>query len=72
MSKTRLAESRRRTATAHSPISAAATPAPSLHEAEADYHDCLARFGLNSAEAHAAQRVWHALRNKAQASKAAA
>ncbi|WP_299616024.1 hypothetical protein [Pelagibius sp.] len=72
MSKTRLAEVRRRAARDDSPISPAPIPAPTLHEAEADYLDCLARFGLNSAEAHAAQCVWHALRNRAQASRSAA
>lgn|GEM_PF-5372412 len=33
-------------------------------EAEADYHDCLGRFGHNSAEAHAAQMVWRQLRGR--------
>jgi len=33
-------------------------------EAEADYHDCLGRFGHNSAEAHAAQIVWRQLRGR--------
>ena len=32
-------------------------------EAERDYYDCLARFGHNSAEAHAAQAVWRQLRS---------
>lgn len=68
MSRTGFAEVRRRATMADLPISAA----PTLHEAEADYLDCLARFGINSAGAHAAQCVLHALRNRAQAPRSAA
>ena len=32
--------------------------------AEHDYHDCMARFGHDSAEAHAAGVVWRHLRQR--------
>ena len=37
-------------------------PRERVAEAERDYHDCLARFGHNSAEAHAARTIWKQLR----------
>lgn len=39
---------------------------PSVLEAERDYHDCLARFGHASAEAHAAEVYWRRLRSVAR------
>ena len=35
-----------------------------LQRAKQDYHDCMARYGYNSAEAQVAQRLWHKLRSK--------
>ena len=35
-----------------------------VRKAEQDYYDCLARFGTNSAEAHAARTLWCELRSK--------
>ena len=39
----------------------------SVSRAEKDYYDCVMDFGHNSGEAHAAQIVWHRLRNRMQA-----
>ena len=41
---------------------------PSVLEAERDYHDCLARFGHASGEAHAAEVHWRRLRSDASRS----
>ena len=32
--------------------------------AELDYHDCIARYGHNSAEAHIAEMLWRRIRNR--------
>lgn len=51
------------------------TPAPAESrdpalQAERDYHDCLARFGHASAEAHVAEILWRRLRSRAAQSGA--
>ena len=41
-----------------------ASPTRCARQAELDYHDCIARFGHASAEAHVAQMVWRRLRSQ--------
>ena len=41
--------------------------APATRNAEDIYHDCLARFGHNSAEAHVAQIFWRRQRARESA-----
>ncbi len=60
----RLDQTRSRKQTSSRP--AAQTPASAIQKAEQDYHACLADFGHNSGEAHAARQVWHSLRQRAQ------